>query len=73
MNQQYELKTSNYYHPEQTTGQHTNGPANIFVRLSGEKRWYVVDGLRSQHETRKVIELLGWKEFVSAYGREVGE
>lgn len=32
---EYEVCATNYPHPDITTGQHTNGPAIIWVKISG--------------------------------------
>lgn len=59
----YELKSSQYNDPDQTSGQHTNGPANLFVREGDCGHWYFVEGRLSQHKVRCLIEEMGLQEF----------
>lgn len=64
----YEIKTSQYDHPEKTSGQHTNGPANIFVRGgSQDSPWWVVVEKMSLHKVRTLIEELGLVKFKAIY------
>lgn len=64
----YQLKQSRFNDPEQTSGQHTNGPANIFVREDEGSPWYVVTmATKSVHVVRSVIEQVGFGKFVEKY------
>lgn len=67
----YEFFTTVYSHPEQTSGQHTNGHANIFVRMAGEKQWYKVNGF-SLAAARRNLSLLGWDQFIWHWCTPVG-
>jgi hypothetical protein len=66
----YELVTTQYGHPEQKTGMHTNGPRNIFIRR-GSGNWYFVKDTRSVHIVRRLIEHIGFDEFVADFCAEV--
>lgn len=48
----YELKTTNYPHPDISEGQHTNGPATVWVKIEGE--WHNTHS----HRTHRVMEEL---------------
>jgi hypothetical protein len=66
----YELTHTQYGHPEQKTGMHTNGPANIFVR-QGSGNWYFVEGVRSVHYVKRMIDYLGFSHFIDDHCVEV--
>ncbi|XZE52532.1 hypothetical protein SH139x_004232 [Planctomycetaceae bacterium SH139] len=59
----YEIRQTQYNDPEQKSGQHTNGPANIFVREDDASPWYFVEGQKSAYKVRKLIEELGFLVF----------
>lgn len=63
----YEMRASNYPHPDQKSGQHTNGPATIFIREDDSSPWYAVVGTRSQHIVRRMIGDIGFGKFVSQH------
>ena len=54
----YELIATNYPHPDITTGQHTNGPAPIWVRYRDEP-WLQTD-IRHMHLVRAAIDHYGY-------------
>jgi len=54
---EYELCATNFSHPDITTGQHTNGPATIWVRYAGEQ--WLNTGEKSMHKVRKAIDDFG--------------
>jgi hypothetical protein len=60
-----EIKNTQYDDPEQTTGQHTNGPQNIFVRFEGQ--YYLVLDIRSQHKVRSMIAQIGFEAFTEKH------
>lgn len=64
----YEIKASIHYDPDQKSGQHTNGPANLFVRKDGSSPWYFVNELKCKSQVRRMIEQLGFEEFVNRWG-----
>lgn len=50
-----EITTSQYRDPSITTGQHTNGPAQVFIRLCNKPAYpWIPTQMHSQH---KVVEL----------------
>lgn len=51
---EYEICTTQFNHPDVKTGQHTNGPANIFVRRNGGE-WILAEE-RSMHKVRLNID-----------------
>ena len=67
-----EVKQSVYNHPEQTSGPHTNGPPNTFVRQVGGQ-WFVVCENMPEFGVRAKVKRLGFEEFVSVYCLAVEE
>lgn len=67
----YQLKQTRYSDPEQTSGQHTNGPANIFVREDEGSPWYIVTETKSVHRVRLLVQHLGFGKFVEKYCEKV--
>jgi hypothetical protein len=61
----YDIRTSQYDHPESKPGQHTNGPANIFVRRP-DGPWYRVRR-QTQHKVRLLIAMYGFEHFVATH------
>lgn len=61
--QPYELRESQYSNPEQTSGQHTNGPRNVFVRKPGGP-WHVLTLRMHAYAVRQWIEEIGVDEFL---------
>jgi hypothetical protein len=72
----YELRVTQYNHPDITSGMHTNGRANVFVRKAGEsgdsdtlQDWYLVN----RHEVRNLVKVrlliaeLGIERFIEDY------
>jgi hypothetical protein len=62
----YQIRASKFNHPEQTEGQHTNGPPNIFLRVDNGP-WLIVDGFRSISKTESSIKKLGFGSFVKQH------
>lgn len=48
-----EIKATQFRHPTITTGQHTNGPAHIWIKVDGE--WYPT-GSSKAHKVRRELE-----------------
>jgi hypothetical protein len=72
----YELCITQYNHPDITSGMHTNGPANVFVRKAGEsgdsdelQDWYLVDRheVRNQAKVHSLVAELGIERFIEDY------
>ena len=63
---EYEMRTSQYRHPDAKPGQHTNGPASLFVRRLGGP-WYRVRRLFNSVQARLVIEWHGFDYFTAAH------
>jgi hypothetical protein len=59
----YDIRTSQYDHPEAKRGQHANGPSKIFVRRP-DGPWYRVR-YQAQHKVRLMIAMFGFNNFVS--------
>ena len=62
----YQIRLSKFSHPEQTEGQHTNGPPNVFLRVDNGP-WCIVDGFRSISKTESFIKKLGFDSFVKKH------
>jgi hypothetical protein len=60
---EYQMRRTQYNDPEQKSGQHTNGPANIFVRQDDTSPWYSVERQMPAHKVRNLIEELGFMDF----------
>lgn len=67
----YQIRLSKFNHPEQTEGQHTNGPPNVFVKVDNGP-WFIVLGFRSLNRVEKVIKDVGIESFVEGYCVPVG-
>ena len=65
--QKYEIRCTRFQHPDQVSGQHTNGKPNLFVREDDGCHWYFVDGIHSAHKSRCLIEELGLYEFIKRH------
>ena len=66
MTNTYDLRTSQYDHPDATRGQHTNGPAKLFVRRPGGP-WYRVRIKTNAHAVRRMIATYGFDHFVATH------
>lgn len=66
MSDTYELRTSQYDHPDAKSGQHTNGPAKLFVRRP-DGPWYRVRVQTNAHAVRRMIATYGFDHFVAAH------
>jgi hypothetical protein len=61
-----EICTTQYPHPSIASGQHTNGPASIWVRMpdSGDERQeWIRSRERSRHATLKALADMGFEWF----------
>lgn len=65
-----EIKKSRYSHLDITTGVHTNGPENIFVRQTGGQ-WFIVTTKMSEVKVRTNLRRLGFERFVKVYCQAV--
>lgn len=65
---EWEIKASQYLDPDNETGQHTNGPANIFVRGNGYP--WLLTGERAMHRVRYQVETYGsdYMDFIEQFG-----
>ena len=63
----WEIKASQYDNPDNETGQHTNGPASIFVRGNGKPWLYT--GQHSMHKVVHQVQNYGmdYVEFIEAF------
>lgn len=66
MSDTYELRTSQYDHPDAPRGQHTNGPPNLFVRRPGGP-WYRVSIQMNAHAVRRMIATYGFDHFAATH------
>ena len=66
MSQSYDIRTSQYEHPEQRGGQHTNGPAKLFVRRP-DGLWYRVRITTHAHAVRRMIATYGFDLFAATH------
>lgn len=62
-----EIRQSKFNDPEVKSGQHTNGPANIFVREDDTCPWYVVDEPMGLAKAKRLIERIGLDQFQKQY------
>ena len=62
----YDLWMSQYDHPEHHRGQHTNGPAKLFVRRP-DGPWYRVRIKTHAHAVRRMIATYGFDHFVATH------
>lgn len=56
---EFDLMATNFRHPDVTTGQHTNGPATIWVRYQG--REWICTGERHMHKVRTALIQQGYE------------
>jgi hypothetical protein len=61
----YDIRTSQYDHPESERGQHTNGPAKLYVRRP-DGPWYRVR-YQAPHKVRFLIAMHGFDNFVATH------
>jgi hypothetical protein len=59
----YDIRTSQYDHPDATSGQHTSGPARLYVRRP-DGPWYRVR-YEAKHRVRLLIAMHGFDNFIS--------
>lgn len=72
MSQPYEIRASNYPHPDREHGQHTNGPRQMFIRRVGGP-WYLVIGTHQMHVVRAWINTFGLDAVLAQHCRPVEE
>jgi len=53
----FELTATNYNHPDIPTGQHVNGPAQVWIRYQ-DSPWYNT-GETQMHKVKAAIDLVG--------------
>ena len=68
----HQICVSKFNHPEQTEGQHTNGPPTKFIKKDGG-RWYIVEVRLSDESINQYIEKYGFEQFVLAYCSPLGD
>jgi hypothetical protein len=61
-----EIKQSKYSHPSITSGAHTNGPPNTFIRQQAWK-WFVVTTQMPFVGVLATVQRMGFDEFVSVH------
>ena len=61
-----EIKNSKYSHPDITSGVHTNGPENTFVRQNGGE-WFIVTTRMPEVGVRATVQRLGFERFVKVH------
>jgi hypothetical protein len=69
----YEIRQSQFNDPEVKSGQHTNGPANIFVREDDTCPWHVVANVMSMYKVRKLIAEIGLLNFQRRHCVRIGD
>ena len=69
----FEIRRSQFNDPDQKSGQHTNGPANIFVREDDSCPWHVVTESMGLHKAKSMIEKIGLHEFQKKYCAKVAD
>ena len=65
MSDTYEIRRSQYSHPEQRGGQHANGPASLFVRRP-DGPWYRVR-LHAAYKVDVMIATYGFDHFAATH------
>lgn len=68
----YEIRQSQYSHPEQTSSQHTNGPPNAFIRKLGGP-WHLLPRGTHNYQVQQMIEAIGVDEFLRTRCRQLEE
>jgi len=68
----YQIRVSKFNHPEQTEGQHTNGPPNVFLRVDNGP-WFIALGFRSINRVEKTIKAVGIGYFISTHCSPLGD
>jgi hypothetical protein len=65
-----EIKNSKYSHPDITSGVHTNGPENTFVRQTGGQ-WFILTTRMPEVGVRANVRRLGFERFVKVHCQAV--
>jgi hypothetical protein len=65
-----EIKNSKYSHPDITSGVHTNGLSNTFVRQNGGQ-WFIVTTRMPEVGVRANVHRLGFERFVKVHCQPV--
>ena len=68
-----EIRQSQFNDPEVKSGQHTNGPANIFVREDDTCPWYVVTEPMGLAKAKRAIEQIGLDQFQKQYCARIAD
>jgi len=63
----FQIRQTQYNDPDQTSGMHTNGPANIFIREDDSCPWYQVPRTMNLYKVRKLVAEIGLTEFQLRY------
>ena len=66
-----EIKQSQFNDPEVTSGQHTNGRSNVFVRADEGCPWYVVVEPMPMAKVKRLIEDVGLDRFQKQYCKRI--
>lgn len=67
-----EIRASHYPHPERKHGQHTNGPASLFIRRVGGP-WRVVIGTHQIYVVRAWIREIGLDAVLARHCLQIKE
>ena len=67
-----EIKQSKYSHPAITSGAHTNGPVNTFIRQQAGK-WFVLTTQMPFVGVLATVQRMGFEEFVRVHCLTVEE
>lgn len=65
-----EIVATNFRHPTITSGQHTNGPASIWIRRADVGEWIRTNG-RNMHAVREQWSHEGISIFLNTEGTEI--
>jgi hypothetical protein len=65
-----EIKNSKYSHPDITSGVHTNGLSNTFIRQNGGQ-WFIVTTRMPEVGVRANVHRLGFERFVKVHCQPV--
>jgi hypothetical protein len=65
-----EIKQSKYSHPDYTSGVHTNGLSNTFIRQDGGE-WFIVTSRMPEVGVRATVQRMGFEQFVKVHCQPV--
>ena len=69
----HEIRITQFSDPDQKSGQHTNGQANIFVREDDASAWFFVEGKLPVRKVRELIKAHGFRNFTLRHCAQVGD